>query len=244
MLITKKSFTSFTRPKLSLKIDKHIISETNQTKFLGVIIDNKLSWKQHISHICGKVSKGIGIIIKTCKHLSKEALKSMYYSFIYPYLTYCNHIWGSASISILNRLFILQKKAIRIICGAKRRDPTDPLFLRLKLLPLYDINTFLIGQFMYRVFHKKVPCLFDNYFMLNCVYHSYETRQRYMYHLPTVRTEYAKNSIKYKGASIWNNILKLGIDHFMTLPTFKYHLKKSIMDKKNCKNHWNLVIIA
>ena len=54
---------------VSLQIDGHIINETNSTKFLGVIIDNKLSWKNHIKHVVGKVSRGIGMILKALKLL-------------------------------------------------------------------------------------------------------------------------------------------------------------------------------
>jgi len=111
MIFSKKRSKS-DRPEISLNIDGKPISETNQTKFLGVIIDNKLSWKEHVRHISGKVSKGIGIIIKLRPYLSQKAIKSMYYSFVYPYFTYCNHIWGCSS-----------KTTIRILCHAKYKAP-------------------------------------------------------------------------------------------------------------------------
>ena len=61
-----------------------------------MIIDNKLSWKDHISFVCRKVARGIGVIIKARKVLRNESLKCLYYSFIYPYMIYCNRVWGSA----------------------------------------------------------------------------------------------------------------------------------------------------
>ena len=80
---------------VKLLIDGEAIDEVQKIKFLGIIIDNKLSWKYHIDHISGKIARGIGMIIKAREYLNKQGLLSLYYSFIYPYLIYCNHIWGS-----------------------------------------------------------------------------------------------------------------------------------------------------
>ena len=70
------------QPNVTIEINGQPI-----TKFLGVIIDNKLTWKEHVSYICGKVAKGIGIISKVRKYLNRNTLLDLYYSFIYPYLT-------------------------------------------------------------------------------------------------------------------------------------------------------------
>ena len=81
---------------ISSNIDGQVIAEVTSSKFLGVIIDDKLNWRDHMSFVCRKVARGIGVIIKARKVLEKESLISLYYSFIYPYLIYCNQIWGSA----------------------------------------------------------------------------------------------------------------------------------------------------
>ena len=81
--------------KIDLMIDNERIGETCKTKFLGVIIDKTLAWKDHINYISGKIARGIGVIIKARKYLNKDTLLSLYYSFIYPYLTYCNQVWGN-----------------------------------------------------------------------------------------------------------------------------------------------------
>ena len=80
---------------IELKIDGHAIHEECKTKFLVVLIDNKLNRKDHISYISSKIARGLGMIIKARNYLNKDGLVNLYYSFIYPYLTYCNHIWSS-----------------------------------------------------------------------------------------------------------------------------------------------------
>ena len=98
------------RPKSELKIEGESISEVPKTKFLGVMIDQQLNWQHHISYISCKVAKGIGIIIKLRKILNKESLQSLYYAFVYPYMMYCNPVWGNASAVHINKLHVLQKK--------------------------------------------------------------------------------------------------------------------------------------
>ena len=93
-----------------IKIDGEIIAEVTSSKFLGVIIDDKLNWKDHVSFVCRKVARGLGVIIKARKVLRNESLKNLYYSFIYPYLIYCNQVWGSACKTNIEPLFILQKR--------------------------------------------------------------------------------------------------------------------------------------
>jgi len=82
---------------------------------LGVILDSKRSWKPHIEHIKGKVSKNIGIIYNVKHILDEVSLQLLYITLIVPYLTYCIEVWGKASTSYTERLFLLQKKTIRIV---------------------------------------------------------------------------------------------------------------------------------
>ena len=71
---------------VKLSIDGELINEVDKTKFLGVLIDNKLTWKQHIAYVSGKIARGIVMIIKARQYLNKQGLISLYYSFIYPFL--------------------------------------------------------------------------------------------------------------------------------------------------------------
>ena len=96
------------KPDIAISIEGYPIDEVSYTKFLGVYIDNRLNWKKHISVISGKVSKAIGIVARARKFLNTGALKTLYNSFIYPYYTYCNHVWGNACMSTLNPLVLLQ----------------------------------------------------------------------------------------------------------------------------------------
>ena len=121
----------------SLRIDGHTINETDSTNVLGVIIDNTLSWKNPIKHIIGKVSRDIEMILKTWKLFYQDALLTLYYSFIFPYFVYCNHVWGSTYESSVEKLNRLQKKIVRSVCRKGPRYHTDPLINQLGLIQFY-----------------------------------------------------------------------------------------------------------
>ena len=200
-----------TKPSIDPKMEGESISETVKSKFLGVILDNKLSWKDHIAYISGKTARGIGIILKARKYLLKESMIGLYYSFIYPYLIYRNHVWGLACKTHLDYLIKLQKRAIRIIVGVHPRTHTEPLFQKLKLLKCEDINKYLIGRLMFRIQNNELP-IFQNFFTRNRDVQFHDTRQKDYFHIPPFKTKLGKSSLRYNGASIWNVILKVGID--------------------------------
>ena len=136
------------------------ISEVNSTKFLGIIINNQLNWKNHLDHICTKVSKNIGIILKARRVFDKRTLLSLYYSLIYPCLTYCIQVWGSTYQTHLSKLVILQKKIVRIIHGVPPRTHTEPLFSELNILKVSNLYKYSIALFMYKLNYSKLPDIF------------------------------------------------------------------------------------
>ena len=90
---------------LSITLNNHKIDQVKEVVFLGVILDEHLSWKPHISHVAGKLSKSIGIIYKSSFCLSRSSLITLYYSLIYPYLQYCIIVWGSRLRCMYIKLF-------------------------------------------------------------------------------------------------------------------------------------------
>ena len=69
---------------LNIKIKGEQIEEKEYTKYLGILIDNKLSWNYHIKHANLKISKGIGILTKLSRYLSKNVLRTLFYAFVQP----------------------------------------------------------------------------------------------------------------------------------------------------------------
>ena len=207
---------------------KHMANSDLHIKINELIIDEKVTWREHINYISGKVSKGIGIIIKAGKVLHKQSLTNLYYSFIYPCLIFCNHVWGNACKSHMQKLLLLQKKIVRIIAGVQPRCHTDSLFSQMKLLKADQINKYLIGCLMFKVYHNDLY-IFRDYFTLNSNIHDHNTRQTDHYHVPFYRTEMPKHCLRYCGAEIWNKILVTKIDITCSEYVFSRELKNKIL---------------
>ena len=79
---------------IKIALGKSRIKQVPFTEFLGVIIDDKLDFDNHISYINNKILNGLGILIKARKYLNRRSLVNLYYTFVYPYLIYCVEIWG------------------------------------------------------------------------------------------------------------------------------------------------------
>ena len=95
-------------------INGKVAGQVKSTKCL-VYIDDKMTRKQHIHYIKGKISRGIGILCKARKVLNQSALLNLYYSLLYPYFTYGIEVWGSTFQAHINCLTKLQKKIEHII---------------------------------------------------------------------------------------------------------------------------------
>ena len=191
---------------LGVKINQREIEQVKWTKFLGVRIDDKMTWKNHINYISNKTSKLSGIIAKLRHYVNKITLKNVYFTMIYPYFTYCNIVWGSNYASTLKCLHKVQKKIIRLMTFSRYQDSTTALFKQLKILDIFQLNTFLTSLFMYSQRADMLPNTFKNYFVQNKQFHQYNTRSSAKLHIRYTRTNYGKFSLKARGAKLWNNL--------------------------------------
>ena len=94
----------------TIHINGSSIQEVGDAKFLGIIIDNKLNWNEHIKCISRKIAKGTGIIIKARKSFESATLLNLYNALIFPHITYDIHVWGTAAAVHLHELHLFQKK--------------------------------------------------------------------------------------------------------------------------------------
>ena len=128
----------------NLLIENIHIKREHVTKFLGVFIDENLSWKQHIDTVSSKISKSIGILYKSRDVLSKQCLKQLYFSFIHNYVNYANIVWESISKSKLERIYRCQKHAARVTYHKDRYTHASPLLNGMKALNIFQLNIFNI----------------------------------------------------------------------------------------------------
>ena len=111
-----------------ISMNNSIIIRVRATIFLGVNIDEKLTWKYHISLVRSKLAKTVGILYRVRHLLNRSALFILYCSQFLPYLTYCAEIWGNTYKSNIQCIFLLQKKIVGIVYGANFKGHTDVIF--------------------------------------------------------------------------------------------------------------------
>ena len=210
--------------------DNIAIQKVNSTKFLGVIIDNKLSWKLHIDNICKTVSRNVGVINKLKHFFPTRILFMLYSTLILPYINNGILAWGNANKSDLNRLLLIQKKAIRIVTNSGYRSHTNVLFFENNILKITDLYLFQLGQFMFKLNRHDLPHIFQDMFLKNSSVHHYPTRQTDSYHLPLTRTLFAYRTLTFTGPNFWNSLHKDYKDA-PSLNTFKRKLKKLLLIK-------------
>ena len=127
------------------------IEQVKETVFLGIVLDEHLTWKPHIAYTANKVSKSIGVIRKSSFYPKKETIHILYFSMIYPYLQNCNLVWANTYQKNLSRLVILQKRIVRIINKRDNLAHTSPIFKDLYLLKFEDILKLQLSQFMFLI---------------------------------------------------------------------------------------------
>ena len=131
-------------------------------------------------------------------------LKTLYYAMIYPYLTYCNMIWGCGSSQILKPITVLQKRAIRIITGSTYLASTSEIFARTHVLKFADIRMLQVTMFMFKFKLGLLPYACHDFFHFVNPLPRYETRKTNLFLVPYSRTEVRKKSINVYGPDLWN----------------------------------------
>ena len=177
-------------------------------KYLDVLIDSSLNWKDHIHELSKQISRGIGILLKLRKGVSTRVLLLVCCSIIYTFFIYGVLILGNTYETNLYPLIILQKKAVCIITFSNFVAHTLPLFKELNLLKFIDIVDFHTALFMFWYSRGNLPGNFDGYFNLVCNTHLYGTRaaSKTAFSLPLTRMKYGLFNIRFCGPKVWNTI--------------------------------------
>ena len=212
--VDKSNFVIFYSPQKKLSYDLHVyinnklLKLETEIKYLGVVLDNHLSWKSHISFACSKVKRNIAIISKARHYVNLDILSYLYYPLVYPYLIYGIVVWGHTYESTIKPLFILQKKLLRIMTFSDFNAHTNPIFLKFKILKIPELVFFYTALFMYDLHAGNLPSCFSSYFTQVNQKHNYNTRlaSKSSFSVPKIRTNFGKFNIRYSRAKCWNSI--------------------------------------
>ena len=234
-----------------IKINGHTIKEVTSTKFLGVIIDNKLSWVPHIETLYKKLKSATGILNRITKFIPKDNYKSLYYALFESHMNYCLTIYGAANRSHIEKLFRVQKHCMRILFGNRKeyldkfctcncararefgkqklgsefysKESSKPIFQNLKILTLPNIYNYQTCLEVLKILKFRRPA---------SLYETYQLSQRNNSTL--LITPANTNSFTFISSRMWNIVMKFLerdsdlID--MKLGSFKRRLKNCLLE--------------
>lgn len=165
------------------------------TKYLGIIVDSKLSWQQHITTLCKKLCSGI-YVIRRIMHISDlHAAKTAYYSLFESHLMYGIVVWGGTSNANLERALVHQKRAIRCLAGIRGHESCRDAFRELKILTVTSL--YIREAILHVVLNPQTR---------NEDLHQHHTRNASNFALPIHRLTLYEKKPSYKGALFFNKL--------------------------------------
>jgi hypothetical protein len=190
------------------------VNIVNPTKFLGIIIDSSLTWREHTEYINSKLNS-LGYMVHSLRPvLGLKIITQIYFSYVHSVLNYGTIFWVTSSYS--RSIFIAQKRIVRCMMKAKPKDSCRELFKKLGILTLY--SQYIFSTLTFVVKHKDL-------FKVNTEVHEINTRHKLDFHVPSIRLTRIKKGLYYSGITLFN-ALPLGMKQAaQDVKKFKYALK-------------------
>lgn len=173
------------------------VESNNFCKFLGMYFDKNLTWSKHIEHVSAKLLSGIYLLRRLSGYLDCETLRTVYFGVFYPHFAYGLSLWGGTYHTYINRIFLLQKRAIRIVAKVDTRQSCRELFKNFKVLTLY-------GLYAYQTITMVKGD--DKFTKRNRQIHEYNVRNKNDYYRIRRRFSRTVNSPYVKGAILYNKL--------------------------------------
>ena len=235
--VSKTKYIVFRNPKMSfhnditIKIGNEVVERVGHNcpiksfKFVGIMIDEFLSWTFHINHLAHKVASSLYAMRQVKNILPIKTKKLLYESMIRPHLDYGVIAWGQSEHA--RRLDKLQKQAVRLITNANYNSHSEPLFGNKKILKLSEIYSVGVNEFASKYQNDKIPKSCKN---LLCPLGNDRTKN---FRPPLPKNKHLQSFPSVKIPSIWN---KLSIaDKSITKPS-KLKRKLSNLHTEKYKN--------
>ena len=149
----------------------------SDVKFLGVLIDQHLNWSAHCKSLFAKLASSLYLLRKVKNILDVNTMKTLYYSFFYSHIHYGILLWGTSTYkNNIDRIRILQKKAVRHVINAKYNEHSAPLFQKLSILNIDDLIESELCKYMYKFDRSILPVSLNSLLTRSYELHSYSTR--------------------------------------------------------------------
>ena len=208
MIIFKSKQKKF-EGDLKMKLCGKRLYPTESVKYQGVKINTNFSCQYHVNHLSIKLNRANALLFKMRKYVSLKILRSIYSAIFDSYLSYCCLV--RALVCTIQRIVILQKKAVRIINFQPRNSHTSPLFKQSSILKFQDKICLENILFVSKSLNNLSPSVFNTWFSFSSDQHNYETSSSTQGNLTKIfykTNRYGKYSITVSAVELWNKIKK------------------------------------
>ena len=189
-----------------ISVGNNTINATSVTKFLGIHLDKKLHFVNHITEMSMKVAKSIGLLHKLNRFLPETILKMLYTSLIHPYLSYGIEPWHGTFQNNTSKIFVLQKKAIGAINNLAYNEHTNAYFKCNKILKFSDEYKLQISNYIFQVLHSNIDEEIKLSLLINNKIHSHNTRTNNKISILRVNRSKTKHCVLHNGMIMWNSL--------------------------------------
>ena len=205
-----------------IKLDQQVIKRVTKAKLLGVIVDEKLSWGDHINDIVvPKVLKGLQMLRALRPLLSVPQMASLYNTLVLPHFDYCSSLWGNLGKVLRDKVQKLQNRAARIITRDSYDVRSKDILQKLNWSDLQQRRNMQMSILMYKILNGQAPSYLSDLFARANMSNGYNLRRSELnVKIPQPHTENLKRSLSYSGAILWNSIPHYSRD-VNKLSTFK-----------------------
>ena len=228
-VIFRSRQNKITNLPVQIKFQTTCIKQSESAKFLGVILDEHLTWNNHITEVCNKLKRYFKIFYFIRNFVNIEQIRTIYYAFIFSRIKYGIPTFGFTDENKLKCLQVLQNKLLKVLLAKNYKYSTNKLHNDLKLIKVKDIAKLEASTFIHNYFNNKLPPVFNNYFTLITEIHDRVTRRSEKdIYFKTYKTNIGISSMKSIGAKNWNELSNSYKD-IKNMKTFRKSLIKDIL---------------
>lgn len=208
----------------TLQLNNSVINRVNCTKYLGLLIDEKLSWSDHIVQIKNKLNRSIFALRKLCNVLPTKAKWAFFYSHILSHVSYLNPIWNSASQNHISSIKTCVNRAIKIIRKLPVLHHTDDLYSE-RLLPFNLYNKYNSILLMFKIQNNLIKHNFSIIYTSDVHSHNTRNNSRNNIYINSTNTTVASNDVLNISSNLFN-LLPIELKNETRISIFKTKLKK------------------
>ena len=140
-----------------------VINRVDAVKYLGITIDEKLTWNAHVEYVCNSLIKFFSIFKQLRHKVTTNIVRQLYHAFIYSKIKYGLEVYGNTSSRNISKLQVMQNKLLKYVMRFDIRTGTNLLHTTLDIMKVEDIHKNNVLTFVNMCLMGKCPEIFNQY---------------------------------------------------------------------------------